>query len=194
MTSMKSSLNRRFGPLLIALIVVCAQFAHAQSGEGIRVLRSDQQELIVAVSPRVSMTAVAGGMFLPRVDGASLVNGTITGAPMQFELGIPIVLPFPSGSSIEVVELEYDAPVAGRLAPVPELVRDASDIVREEYRVDQALYASSIQQSATVTLDYAGIVRDVYAGRIVLNPVLYNATAGTIRTLRTATVKVRFPA
>ncbi|MBC8145830.1 MAG: type IX secretion system sortase PorU, partial [bacterium] len=187
-------LFRPFGFLFIALIVFVSPETRAQTVDAIRVLRSDQQQLVIAVTPAVSTTVLPNGLILPRVEGASMINDRSNGAPIQFELGIPIVVPFPSGSSLEVVALEYGAPINGRLAPVPDLVRDASDVVHEEYNVDVSLYAAAKPQSATVVLEYDGIVRDVHAGRIVFNPVLYDASAGTIRLLKSATVRVQFPA
>lgn len=193
MTSKNYRFIRRFAFSLVALILLGAHVARAQGVEGIRVLRSDQQELIFTVTPQVSVRVLDGGLTLPRVSGATIANGSSHGAPMQLEIGIPIVVPFPSGSAVDVVGLEYDSPVKGRIAPVPVIVRDANDIAREEYHVDEALYAASRPQQATVTIDYAGIVRDVHAARVVLNPVLYDAAAGTIRSLRSATVRIRFP-
>ena len=167
--------------------------ALAQQEGGLRVLRSDQQELILSITPIVTTSTLSTGEILPSIDGAIVTNLRSPGEPLRLELRVPVALPYPSGTSIEVVSLDYAAPVAARIAPVPVLERDADDVPHERFIADAALYSRAAPQSATAELRYAGIARDVHAGLVVLNPALFDAASGTTRLLRSATIRLRFP-
>jgi hypothetical protein len=194
MTYMNTCCLRVFPFLFALLLVGVPTVTVAQDDGGVRVVRSDQQELILTIVPETTVSTLATGEILPSIEGARIANSREPGAPIRFEIRVPVVLPYPSGTSIEVISLDYAEPIAGRIAPVPFLERDASDIPYEQYRANPALYAASTQQTATADLQYIGIARDVHAGLVVVNPALYNAAAGTIRLLRSATVRLRFPA
>jgi hypothetical protein len=191
---MKFYSSPRFLSICLSLLLVAPLAVDAQQGGGLTVVSSSQEELVLRITPRVSTTTLGSGEILPHIDGAVVTNPRSPGEPLRFELRVPVALPYPTGTALEVIALEYAPPLAGRIAPVPVLERDAQDVPSERFAADAALYASAPASMPGVDLRYAGIARDVHAGLVVLNPALYDHSAGTLRLLRSATVRLRFPA
>ena len=112
-------LRVRFLAISSLILAIGALPAAAQQREAIRVIRSDARELVVEVTTGASLGATEQGDLLPRVPMASIVNSENPGEPLDMRLLVPVILPAPTGSVVEVISAEYDTPVRGRIAPVP---------------------------------------------------------------------------
>jgi hypothetical protein len=179
-----------FGLVTIALLGAVVP-STAQGVDGVTVVQSDASELRLDVQPKYSFLRLAGGDILPRVGGAIVDNSDRPGEPVRMRLAIPVALPGPSGNSIEVVAVEYGEPVAGRLAPVPSMRFDANGISSEIFRADAAAYAKP-DMTPVAELRYNGIARDLHSGTINIEPYLYDHSSGTIRFLRSISLRLKY--
>lgn len=177
---------------LSALILAIGAFpVAAQQREAIRVIRSDSRELVLEVTTGSSLGATQQGDLLPRVPLASVVNSENPGQPLDLRVMVPVILPAPTGSSVEVISAEYDPPVRGRVAPVPSM-QLVDGVTVPLYARDAQAYAHPASNLPTVELRYGGIARDVFAGSVMITPWRYDASGNNLELLRTITVRVRF--
>lgn len=180
-----------FFALLALTLAHGALPAHAQQRETIRIVRSDARELVVEVTTGSSLVATQQGDLLPRVPMGSVLNAEDPGKPLDMRLLVPVILPAPAGSSVEVISAEYDAPTRGRIAPVP--TRQAIDGVTSPlYARDPQAYAVPAANLPVVELRYGGIARDVHAGSVMITPWRYDASGSNLELLRSITFRVRF--
>ncbi|MEP7220331.1 MAG: C25 family peptidase propeptide domain-containing protein, partial [Bacteroidota bacterium] len=184
--------TQRLIALACAVLVIGGSAVTAQTRDGVTVVSSDVSSFVVRVTPSVSTRRLAGGEILPEIPGARVSNPAKVGEPMEMSIEIPIALPSRSGSSVEVISAEYDAPVAGRIAPVPATRPDGEGFNIPVYTVNAAAYARGAAPVPTAQLTYLGVARDVHAGVIQVAPYQFNRSASTIRFLRSVTVRLRY--
>lgn len=168
----------------------------AQSIPGVTVLSSNSTLLEVEIAPQILWQQTNAGDILPVLDGG-LLGGSdrispLPGAPITPQLILPVALPAPVGTRLEILEVEYEPVRSGRLAPTPTMVADKEGIVTEEYRRDDALYSAHRPDQDRVTLRYGGIARGLHLGEIVITPVRYDAVSGRIETLRRVRLRLRY--
>jgi hypothetical protein len=163
----------------------------AQQREAIRVVKSDARELVVELTTGASLGKTAAGDLLPRVPLGSVLNAESPGSPVDIRMSVPVILPAPSGSTVEVVSAEYEPPVQGRIAPVPG-VRMIDGIASPLYIRDDRAYQLSTPSAPTVELRYGGIARDVHAGTILVSAWRHDPAGSKLELLRRITLRVRF--
>jgi len=187
-----------FGRSFLGVVTVLALLApialRAQDADGIQIVRSDNAEIILRIDPKIDTTRLSIGAIRPNVASSVLLNSGSPGAPMDLAVAVPVALPSREGNVLEVVSVDYGAPVAGRIAPVPKLYTDKSGMVLESYAIDQAAYDGAPASLPSAQLDYAGIARDVHFGRILARAVRFDPRSGTMRFLRSMTVRLRYAA
>lgn len=180
--------------LTLALAVIASVPARAQAVKGTRVLHSDQQELRVELKPEIVVAHTKDGYILPKIGSGRVANLGKPGEPMRITISIPVALPGPAGSSIEIISSDYGEPVAGIIAPVPHLTHGADHMVDEVYQIDASAYARPPLSSPVARLRYLGVARDLHEGVIEVEPYRYDPTSHTLRFLRSITVRLRYGA
>src|SRR5205085_6567527 len=133
------------------------------------------RELVLDITPQTRLEHTANGLIIPSIPGSVIINATHSGEPIAMRITLPVALPAASGSSVEIIALSYDEPLAGRLAPVPFMKGGRESIAVPEYRVDARAYASWHESGPAAELRYLGIARDVHSGTIAIRPYEYDA-------------------
>lgn len=194
-----NSMNRRFRMVYrhivfsaAAVLLLAAVSARGQSADGVRLLRSDAAALELEIVPQISWGTLPDGTLLPSVNGGGIANPDRPGAPLELHLTIPVGLPAPEGSRFEVLSVEYGTPVFGRIAPVPELVKDKEEIYIERRKVDEGAYLSYVPQAPAAEFRYGGIARGLHMGEIVVTPVRYVAGAKKIEVVSRVRVRLTY--
>ena len=191
-TDLMHSIRLRAALLASFTVLAGASAAHAQWGEGVKVVSSDPQGMVLEVTPTITTGKLATGEILPAIPGAIVTNFRSLGEPMRMSILVPVALPAATGSSVEVLAAQYDAPVAGRIAPVPEMRQDDRGIVTPVYTINAAAYARPMPAQPAAELSYQGIARDVHAGAVAIAPYQYDPYAQSIRFLRSVRLRVRY--
>lgn len=173
-------------------VLLAAPSLFSQSANGVQVLRSDAGALELEITPQISWNTLPTGELLPSVNGGGVANQDHPGAPMEVVLAIPVGLPAPEGSRFEVLSVEYGQPVFGRIAPVPELIRDKEGIYSERYRVDAGAYMGYVPNTPAAEFQYGGIGRGLHMGEIAVTPVRYVAGATKIEVVRRIHVRLTY--
>ncbi len=190
-------MNRTIGASILALLLLSLpEVLPAQGVPGVTVIRSNSTLLEVEVTPRIAWEETDAGDLLPVLEGGLLggseQNSPRPGAPITPQLILPVALPAPVGSRLEVLAVEYEPVRSGRLAPTPTMVADKEGIVTEEYRRNDALYSLHRPDQERVTLRYGGVARGLHIGEIVITPLRYDAASGRIETLKRVRLRLRY--
>lgn len=187
---------RRYSPAAIAaiasMLLPLQTSAQNAAPDGVRILAADAAGITLEVKPILRFTAMDGGFLLPSADGALLANATAVGAPMQLRLTIPVALPGPTGSALEVLGVVYGDPVSGRIAPVPTLGLDALGMTQPRYAADASAYARSLGGDAPAELRYAGIARDVHSGVIAVAAYQFDGRSNRVRPVVSVRLRLRY--
>lgn len=178
----------------VAALAIAALPAYSRTGDGVRITTNDTRQLVMTVVPNIDTTRLPSGeLFISVASGATL-NPDQPGAPMQQGIIIPLALPSPEGNTLEVVAAEYGPPISARIAPVPSMITDPQGFSVPRYDADPAAYSVAAPAAAPATLRYVGIARNYHAGQIVVAPYRFDGPSGTVRFLKSATLRVRYNA
>ena len=193
MNVITESIHRAHSLLLLAAIVaIIPATLAAQAIPGVSVVRSNTTLLELEVVPQLAWERTDAGDLLPRLDGGLLGGELLPGAPITPQLILPVALPAPTGTRMEVLEVSYGPVRSGRLAPTPTMVADDQGIVTEEYRRDEALYSAHRPDPESVTLRYGGVARGLHLGNVVISPIRYDAATGRVEVIERVRLRLRY--
>ena len=178
--------------LFLFLFLFLPLLLPAQQMPGVNILHADEKMLELEVRPEVTWNRLPGGELFPQIKGGNSMREGRPGEPIEVVINIPVGLPKPEGTTLEVLSVEYAEPVSGRIAPRPELRVDERGIYTEEWKVDESAYASYVPDFQTVELRYQGIARGLHVGSIVVAPVRYIAGGEKIEVVERVRLRLRY--
>lgn len=174
--------------------LIAQQTSRAGMIDGARVISSDARSVTIEYTPRIQTSRLTSGEILPVVEGGGLANLASPGEPMRVVVDLPVVLPSGVGNTLEVVAVEYDQPLPGRIAPVPTMPVGRDGIARPNYQVKADAYRNVGALPPVADIHYKGVARDLHVGSITIAPYEFNPVTNTIRFLRSLKVRLRYGA
>lgn len=160
---------------------------------GVEILRSDAAGLDLLVRPVISWDRTGAGDLLPTVAGGLFSPEATSGGPIEPTLVLPVGLPLPEGTRMEVLRIEYGEGRTGRIAPTPTQKIDREGIVTEEYVVDPELYRTYRPADVLATFEYGGVARGLHVGQITVRPLRYDPASNRTEVVRELRIRLRFP-
>lgn len=178
----------------ILVLLTASNIAFSQSfNPAITVLSSNEQALILAIKP------VLKSVDTLRINGQNYVNPqfsvstdlhSISGAPANFVIAIPITVPNETGASIESIKVNSGKSISLPIVPIP-----SQQFINERhtpfYEPKEELYAQSSPKS-WASLQYKGLARDRHIAHLDVVVAQWNATLQKTEIAEDIVVTIRF--
>lgn len=186
--------RRAFCRSVVAFAIGLAWAAQlfASVPQGLTILRSTPQELILRYTPTVSgwdsfSTQNGASVRLPRIAGSRILNST-DGTPSWLGISLPITVPAPGAFSIESVVTKGVHQQDVLLLPAS--VKPSTDNSSSAPVLSPVYYSAPTPEWATV--QYSGIARDRHIANLVLTAARFNTNERRTEIPKEIILTIRF--
>lgn len=183
----------RLLPSCIALLIASSGFGAPSSD--VRVLSSTGQGVVIEYIPRYyePLSVVDGKTVFQHwsFEGAVEGNNANPGNPALYRRSLPLILPGPSGHTVEVLSVEYETLQDVLLQPVAKVEGDFENL-RRTYPMSSAYQSNTFSPSNVAEFQNTGTVRGFETGEVRVSPLQYNPASRTLRKYTRMVIRVNF--
>jgi len=178
---------------LLMLLINCTVFASQGNYSAVKVLSSNEQELVLVITPKVisfDTIQIQNQPYIDPVFATGIEKISIAGAPTEYVVSIPITVPNENGASINNISLK-----SGTTFSIPPIPIPTQRFINERHEVfyePSKEYYTSTTTHSWAKLEYKGISRNRHISTLLVTVAQWNSTTSVTEIADEITVTIRF--